>query len=397
MDRMRSIMYQYFKYANVYVYIMEDGNLITLPVHLVRIANIMVDGEPVVELNCRTIKDDMSQTGAKAQKDFVEDDDLMKKLEGYPPEVADAVKANKEWVQLNPENTFVLQDLKEDWMRYAVPMVATALSPLARKALIGQYEGALLNLGIRSFVHVTYGDPKEDVMPDINALNQVNNLFRRAMTGNALATTNHLVKAAVVQPDTKNMFDHDKYREVNAEILSAGGISGIIVSGRAEDGSNFASAQVSMQTAAMRIKQARDNFCELMNRVNQRLNGSGGGVSRSASTKVPKFTFPPVDLAGNEKFQKTCYTLWKDGVLSTQTVLQVHGYDLDQEVERMKSEQSGDISSVMQRPSVKPESTAPEPGGKLGRPEMDDTERNSDPAKSSTGAQPKPSRPEGSG
>ncbi|MBQ8616409.1 MAG: hypothetical protein IJX67_05835 [Oscillospiraceae bacterium] len=49
---------------------------------------------------------------------------------------------------------------------------------------------------------------------------------------------------------------------MNAEILSAGGISGIIVSGRAEDGSNFASAQVSMQTAAIRIKQARDNFCE---------------------------------------------------------------------------------------------------------------------------------------
>ena len=66
----------------------------------------------------------------------------------------------------------------------------------------------------------------------------------------------------MIQPDTKEMFDDDKYRDVNAEILSAGGISGIIVSGRAEDGSNFASAQVSMQTAAIRIKQARDNFCE---------------------------------------------------------------------------------------------------------------------------------------
>ena len=54
------------------------------------------------------------------------------------------------------------------------------------------------------------------------------------------------VKATVIQPDTKEMFDDDKYRDVNAEILSAGGISGIIVSGRAEDGSNFASAQVSM-------------------------------------------------------------------------------------------------------------------------------------------------------
>ena len=84
---------------------------------------------------------------------------------------------------------------------------------------------------------MAYGDSKSDVMPDITQLNAVNSLFKKAMTGAALATTNHLCKA------------------VNAEILSAGGISGIIVSGRAEDGSNFASAQVSMQTAAMRIKQ----------------------------------------------------------------------------------------------------------------------------------------------
>lgn len=46
-DRMRSIFYQYFKYGNVYCYLMEDGNIITLPVHLVRIANVMIGGEPV--------------------------------------------------------------------------------------------------------------------------------------------------------------------------------------------------------------------------------------------------------------------------------------------------------------------------------------------------------------
>ena len=96
-------------------------------------------------------------------------------------------------------------------------------------------------------MHVTYGDSKSDIMPDITQLNAVNTLFRRAMTGSALATTNHLCKAEVIQPDLNEMFSDDKYRDVNAEILSAGGISGIIVSGRAEDGSNFASAQVSMQ------------------------------------------------------------------------------------------------------------------------------------------------------
>lgn len=46
-DKMTSIFLQYWKYGNVYVYLMDDGTIITLPVHLVRISNVMVNGEPV--------------------------------------------------------------------------------------------------------------------------------------------------------------------------------------------------------------------------------------------------------------------------------------------------------------------------------------------------------------
>lgn len=241
-------------------------------------------------------------------------------------------------------------------------------------------------------MHVTYGDPKSDIMPDITQLNAVNSLFRRAMTGSALATTNHLCKAEVVQPDLNEMFSDDKYRDVNAEILSAGGISGIIVSGRAEDGSNFASAQVSMQTAAMRIQQARDDFCELMNRVNERLNGKHGSITHSAPGNIPQFTFPPVDLTDSQRFQEVCRDLWQKGVVSTRTLLQTHGYDMDQEMERKKGE--GPVTSPVENSAAQDASNGGE--DKQGRPEMDDTERNSDPLKSQTGKQPKPSNPEGS-
>jgi hypothetical protein len=229
-------------------------------------------------------------------------------------------------------------------------------------------------------------------------LNQVNALFRKAMTGGALATTNHLCEAHVIQPDTKEMFDREKYREVNAEILAAGGISGIIVSGRAEDGSNFASAQVSMQTAAMRIQQAQDNFAEMMNKVNRKLNGSRIGLTHSAPGNVPVFMYPPVDLTGSAKFAETCFKLWQTGVLSTQTMLQTHGYDIEQEVERKKREATTGVEDTL-LPQEKTDSTGiPKPGNEKGpgRPEMDDTERNSDKGNSMTGKQPKPSNPEGS-
>lgn len=235
--------------------------------------------------------------------------------------------------------------------------------------------------------------------------------------GTGIATTNAWAKAQFVQPNLNELFDSDLYSEVNNDILSAGGISGIIVNGLAEDGSSFASAQVSMQTAALRIKQARDNFCELMNKINVRLNG--GILPRSKDENVPLFTFPPVDLTGSGKLYETCFNLWKEGVLSTRTMMTIHGYDVNQEFERRKAEdrkgvtetlaprvdmmekqlENADLSIKKQSDAAAVQTPVPtfvEDGGKPGRPRLDDSERQSDPADAQTGRQPKPSSPEGS-
>lgn len=322
------------------------------------------------------------------------------RLDGYPPEVSEALNGNAEWVQLNPGRTFVLQGIKEDWMRYAVPMVAAALTALSKKALIERFEVAQLNLGMRSFLHVTYGDddPNGDLMPDVGMLNGVQALFKRAMTGGGIATTNPWAKAQFIQLDTKELFQYDKYRDVNAEILASGGVSGIIVSGRAEDGSTFASAQVSIQTVAMRIQQAKDNFCEMMNKVNRRLCEGKDAVIRVPAGTVPRFTFPPTDLSNSTKLQEACYKLWKDGVLSNSTMLKVHGYDMEQENALIRDESDKGIArpSIPQGGSAAGAGNQPGTSDKVGRPEMDDSDRSSDKSKAQSGKAPKPSNPEGS-
>lgn len=208
--------------------------------------------------------------------------------------------------------------------------------------------------------------------------------------------TNNWCKATVIQPKTDGVFEYDKYKGVNADILSAGGISGVIVSGRSEDGSTFASAQVSMQTAAIRIKQAKDNFCEMMDKINARLNGSNAYLPHSADSNVPRFTFPPVDLTGSKAFQDACLKLWEKGMLSNETLLQAYGYDMGQEVERRKTEDSKGVTETL-TPREQSKTTTGDGGdGARGRPTMDDSERHSDPSKSVTGRQPKGSNPEGS-
>lgn len=54
-EKLESIMYQYFKYSNVYVYLFNDGRIITLPPHMVRIANVSVNEEPLLEFNCTQV------------------------------------------------------------------------------------------------------------------------------------------------------------------------------------------------------------------------------------------------------------------------------------------------------------------------------------------------------
>ena len=395
---MESVFLSYFKYANVYIYLMPDGRIITLPPHYIRISNVTVGGQPVLEFNCGELRNNTRIQTGTVLRDFIEDQEMEVKLEGYPEEVSTGLNSNVDWVQLNPLNTYVMQDTKEDWMRYAVPMISACLKPLKKKELISNWEDSGLQLGIHSFLHVKYGDKDEKVAPNREQLTSVMNLFRAAMTGStSLAVTNAWCESKFVQPDLKDLFEYDKYRGVNADILSAGGISGTIVSGRNEAGSTFGTTQVSVQAAAIRIQKAKDHFCDIMNRINARLNSSTSKVMpHSADKNVPRFEFPQVDLSGSAAFQEACLKLWDKGVVSDRTLLTTFGLDVGQEVERKNTEKSdGTAKTLMPKASketnVTDESTDSEGRG---RPKMSDTERNSDPSNSETGAQPKPSAPD---
>lgn len=207
------------------------------------------------------------------------------------------------------------------------------------------------------------------------------------MTRTSLATTNQWAKVEFVQADTRYLYEYDKFKNVNNDILSAGGISGIIVSGVAQDSSTFASAQVSLETAELRILQARARFEEIMNQVNRRARNRGIVRAREA----PRFAFAPLDLKGNAKFQETCLKLWEQGAVSTRTMMEAHGFDVDQERQRIRIEQADGTSELMRPVETKP---AVESEGKVGRPPVGDFD--TDKSKSRTGAQPKPSNEEGS-
>lgn len=392
--KLRSIYLQYYKYGNVFIYVMDDGNIVTLPVNDCTIKSVTLNDEPLVEMNLENLKNSFTGFGSNDDRYFKEQE-FKNKIKGYPTEIAEALVKGKTVAQLNPENLFVLQDVKEDWQRYATPMIASFLPPLGKKALIGRYEDSILNLALRSFVHVKYGDPnsKDDILPDVNQLRQVRNVFSRAMSGFPLATTNHLASASIVQADSSFLHEWDKYKEVNDELLSAGGISGIVVTGVSSDGSTFSSAQVSMKAAAARIEQMLCLMADVMTKINERVYFAATGRKGG---KPPVFQFMPLSMEGRAELQKAGLELWKAGVLSSKSMLENYGYNLEEEFASREKEDKDGVSETMMPREAGTEAPDESGGETRGRKELPDDERNSDKESANRGRMPKPSSPEGS-
>ena len=397
-EKMTGIFKELWKYANVCCYL-HEGDLITLPVHKWKIGNVTFNGTPIVDYDCQSIINSFRSKGYSVREDFFKDGERDSVLKGYPEEIQKAIISGEQYAQLNPENTFVLQLPKEGWMRYAVPFIAACLPALAKKELISAYETSILNIGKRSFVHVKYGESgkTQDILPDEKQLTQVRRLFQQGMSGFPLVVTNHLATADLIQADLDDLFQWDKYKDVNNDILSAGGVSGIIVSGISEDGSTFASAQVSMQTAETRINAARDEFCEMMNKINERLTEYIPGTYNLK--EIPEFRLQPLTMEGKKSLREKCIELWTKGTISTKTMMKTQGYSYELErTQREKEAQDGTDEIFAARPMTASSNTSNDSSEEStqGRPTLDDSERQSDPESSESGRQPKPSSPEGS-
>ena len=318
-------------------------------------------------------------------------------LKGYPQEIQDAVRRNEQYAQLDPNNTFVLQGSKESWQRYAIPFISAALRALAKKELISSYEDAMLNVGKRSFVHVKYGESNKmnDILPDEVQLAAVRRIFLSAMSGTPLAVTNHLAEAKTVQFDMDDLFQWDKYGNVNNDILAAGGISGILVTGVSQDGSTFASAQISTQTAEQRINSIRDEFCEMMTKINVRLAEEIPGTYNLKET--PEFHFQPLSMEGKKALREKCTELWEKGVVSTRKMMETNGYSIEMERKAREAEKSEGYDEVLAPREMNAQtSESSDSSNKVGRPVKDDSERTSDPEAAIRSKEPKPSNPDGS-
>jgi hypothetical protein len=350
LDIARNIFFELYTYAQCYVYFMPGGRLITLPPHRVRIADFMAGNEPVLEFNVQELNSKKySGMSGTVKEDYIKS--LSVKYSGYPPEIKEALESGNSnaWIQLNPENVFVLQETKPMWSKYAIPFISSCLKPLAKKALISYYEDVQLNLGCKGFLHVRYGDEKGQEKVNQPQLDATAVVFKNALTNFPLAVTNWKVQAEFLSVDNKNsLFDKSKYSEVNSAILSAGGISSLVVSGQGDGNSSFAQATISVAVTSQRIKQNQNNFEEMMRKFNRKLAEMPGW--RVGNEKIPEFKFNEIDLTNDGKFLDACFKLYQQGIIGVESLHENYGFDHEQELERKKKENKENYNDVFTLP-----------------------------------------------
>ena len=240
-------------------------------------------------------------------------------------------------------------------------MVSKCLKPFAKKALISSWEDALLQLGIAGFVHAAVGAPKNsEVVVDVPILNAVQNITQQAMKANGgLATTQDTIKYEVITPKLDYLFQDDKYKNPNTEILGALGINDAVSSG-SDTSVSFGTSTISTKMVSLRITQARQSFCALMNRILRIVNGADFGLPRSNESKLPHFVMPTADLTQVAAFQSSCKQLWDSGILSNKTLLDNYGIDVETEFEQKKKEIAAGQNEVFVKPGVATQNTEPE-------------------------------------
>ena len=136
-----------------------------------------------------------------------------------------------------------------------------------------------------------------------------------------------------------------------------------------------------------------------MNKINVCIQEELAKTYKYNVKDIPLFTFMPLDMTGRKALREACTELWQQGLVSTRTMMETQGYSLDKEKAQREKEKEDGTDEVMQPRDTQAGSAESDPNNdnvKIGRPTVDDDERESDPENAIRSKQPKPSNPDGS-
>jgi hypothetical protein len=251
-------------------------------------------------------------------------------------------------IKLSKEELSVVQAPgKWDWFDWAVPFVYPCLRALYFKDCLRTMEIRACQSIVNAVFLYKLGNMEKGMPAEEEHFERLADMLQ--MPGSVMNILwNENITAEVIQPKVEGIFDIDKHKSADHDIMTALGVPEVLIGG---GGGNFSNSFIAVSTVLERLESYR-------NRVKDWIMGEMKIIADAMGfQKLPTIRFGRTSLQDERAYQAFVTGLYDRNILSADTVLRELDTDVATEVAKMQEENElrGEGVLEMRGPFVRPD------------------------------------------
>lgn len=269
-----------------------------------------------------------------------EDKELYKQMKAGFPDFVKAVERGDAEIPLENDNVIRRRYTTDN--PYPIPYISAALDPLKHKRKFRQMDYSIADKVIGAMLHIKMGsdefpitDSEEDKKFVDDLRNQLSWRFssKKDLERIFQLLTAHTVNIEWIFPDTKELLNDVKYKDINLEILYALGFPKTLIVGESEK-SNTGDPEMSMIGPVKTMENFRRKILEVIKAVCAEV-----ALANRFKT-APIVSFAQLNLHNFNDLLTGLNKLYEIGGLSREAFDTMLGYDFQEQLDKRTDEQN---------------------------------------------------------
>ena len=273
---------------------------------------------PIVELDQEDIKI-FKNPKTKEEKDLVAQ---------FGPEFVKSIKDGK--VVLDDRISWLGHYKKDDWEDWADPPFFAAIDDINFKRLLRRMDESVARNIINAITLIKLGKTVEGFPPTTREFEKFASLMKTPTKSKTIIWSD-LVDMKTDYAPINLMLNKEKYDAVNSDILSAIGISEVLINGI---GNNYASSFLSVKSLLEKLEIARNLAMDFLLNEILLINEAMGW------SDLPSIRFTHINLRDERVEKQLAIELFDRAVLSGSSLLSYFNEDFDYEMRRIEQEKA---------------------------------------------------------